>query len=179
MENPYQSPAPSGADFGVAYSHGTLGESGMVRQVGVVAILMFVQAGFEIVMGLFLCAMGPIMWSTMSSMPAGPRQPGGAGPEEMAWILTAVYGGLGLLLLFAGGLKIVAGVKNLKYRSRGLGITALAFGMVTVFSCYCAPTGIALAIYGLIIYLNGDVATAFRLGSEGHSADQIRAAPRR
>ena len=173
MENPYQSPMSSGPDS--AYSHATLGDSGMVRQVKVVAILMFVQAGLEIVMGLILCALGPFMLSVMSSMPAGgPR--GQPSPVTMGWIMTAFYGGLGLVVLTAGGLKIYAGVKSLKFRGRTLGIVSLSFGLVTAFTCYCAPTSIALAIYGLIVYLNGDVAAAFRLGKEGHSVDQIRSA---
>ena len=167
MENPYQSPAPADPSPGL---------SSMVRQVRIVAILMFVQAGFEIVMGLYLCAVVPIIMIAMSSMPQGGGQarPGPPTPAATGWIMAAIYVGLGSLSLIAGGLRIYAGVKNLKYRGRTVGIVAVAFGLITSITGCCAPSSIALAIYGLIVYLNGDVAAAFRLGEQGHSVDEIR-----
>jgi hypothetical protein len=38
---------------------------------------------------------------------------------------------------------------------------------------FCAPTAIALLIFGLIIYLNADVQRAFELGEQGATPDQI------
>ena len=77
-------------------------------------------------------------------------------------------------MIGVGGLNIAAGIKNLKYRSRTLGIAALCLGIVPVFTCYCAPTAIGILIYGLIIYLNRDVSRAFEMGEQGISPEQIK-----
>jgi hypothetical protein len=91
--------------------------------------------------------------------------------------------GLGIVLamlsvpaLVAGVLRIVAGVYNLRYRRRGLGMAALGVGLLTLVTGYCAPSAIALAIYGLIVYLNEPVAIAFSMGNSGRSLAEIRAA---
>src|SRR5205823_5880308 len=66
-----------------------------------------------------------------------------------------------------GLLRIVAGLFNIRYRRRGLGIAALAVGLVTMMTAYCAPTAIGLAVYGLIVYLNEPVVLAFQMGDSG------------
>jgi MFS family permease len=144
----------------------------MVQQVTVIAILMIVQGALEAAMGLLYLALGPAMiWFGM--------QPGGGppGPQEqtMAMVVSVVYVCLGLVTLVAGVLNVWAGIRNLNYRGRTLGMVALISGTVSVFTCYCAPTAIALLVYGLIVYLSDDVKHAFALGEEGKSADQVRA----
>ena len=49
----------------VVYSHAR-----MHRQIKIVAIMLIVQGGMEVAMGLFLCVMGPVMFGLMNS--AGP-----------------------------------------------------------------------------------------------------------
>jgi hypothetical protein len=147
----------------------------MVKQVTIVAILMMIQGVLESLMGVFLCVMGPFIFTIMQQMPQ--NQPGAQPPpEELAGILSGVYVLLGVVALIAGVLKIVAGVRNLKYRGKVLGIVALASGVATIFTCYCAPTAIALLVYGLIVYLNADVGRAFAMGEQGMTPDQIKAA---
>jgi hypothetical protein len=51
----------------------------------------------------------------------------------------------------------------------------MVIGMGSVLSCYCAPTGIALLVYGLIVYLNPAVKLAFEMGAQGIPASQILA----
>ena len=41
-------------------------------------------------------------------------------------------------------------------------IVMLCTGMLSIATCYCFPTRFALAIYGLIVLLNGPVKLAFR-----------------
>jgi hypothetical protein len=149
----------------------------MVKHVPIVAILMIVQGCLETLMGLMLVAMGgffPVMMQM--EMQQQENRPQELPPEAMTWILLVVYGGLGLLTLVAAGLHIFAGIRNLKYRSRTLGLIALAGGMVTVFTCYCAPTSIALGVYGLVTYLNAEVTQAFALGESGRTRQEIEAA---
>ncbi len=45
-----------------------------------------------------------------------------------------------------------------------------------MFTCYCAPTAIALGVYGLITYLNYEVAQAFVMGEAGRTREEILAA---
>ena len=69
------------------------------------------------------------------------------------------------LLVFAGGcLRIVAARKNRKFRGRPLGIASLCMGMSSIVTVICAPTALALLIWGLIIYVNPSVKAAFKEG---------------
>jgi hypothetical protein len=147
--------------------------------VPIVAILMMVQGALEAVMGLGLVAMGGF-FPVIMRMEAEQQGPG-APPvpaETMSWMMLIIYGGLGLVVLVAAGLHIFAGIRNYKFRGRTLGLVALGGGMVTVMTCYCAPTAIGLGVYGLITYLNPEVAQAFAMGEAGTSREDILAAYR-
>jgi hypothetical protein len=76
--------------------------------------------------------------------------------------------------LGVGILRIIAGIMNLKYRGRRLGLTALIIGTLSLFTMYCAPTSIALLVDGLIVYMDEDVRRAFALGEQGFSSEKIR-----
>jgi hypothetical protein len=179
-DNPYASPDPQSAALG---GPGTgvrpaAASQGMVKHVTVIAILMIVQGALETLMGLGLVAMGglfPVMMQMeMQDVDPPPEMP----PEAMSWILLVVYGGLGVLTLIAAGLHIVAGIRNYSFRGRVLGMVALGGGMVTMFTCYCAPTAVALGVYGLVTYLNPEVAQAFALRESGKTREEILAAYR-
>jgi hypothetical protein len=71
-------------------------------------------------------------------------------------------------------LNIVAGARSLRFRGRGLALTALFLNIIPMFTFYCAPTSLAVMIYGLIVFFNGEVAQAFRLAGEGVPAEEIR-----
>lgn len=135
----------------------------MVNQVPVVAVLMIVQGSLECLMGILLLILGPVML-------AAPQHngPSPAGVGTFIFIF-------GVVIIIIAGLKIAAGVKGLKYRDRAFGIVTLLLGVVTFLTFYCAPTSLALMIYGLIVYLNQDVAKAFELGEQGYSPRDIQA----
>lgn len=137
----------------------------MVNQVRVLAILMFVQGGLESLMGAMLLIAGPAMLLDRS----------GPGPKPPA-ALGAIIALMALPILAAAGLKVAAGVFNLKFRKKALGLTAVISSVVPMFTCYCAPTALALLIYGLIVLLNGEVAQAFEMAAQGSTPEQIRAA---
>jgi hypothetical protein len=136
---------------------------------------MMVQGGFELLMGLGLVAMGGVL-PVMMRMDEVQGGADGPSPQMIGWMMLGIYGSLGLLALVAAGLRIVAGLRNYRFRSRTLGLVALAGGMVTVFTCYCAPTSIALGVYGLVTYLNAEVGQAFAMGQAGKSRNEIQAA---
>ena len=126
------------------------GQSGMVQQVKVVAILMIIQGSLELVLGL----VGGIGGSVMVQV-----EPQGAPP-------VAVFIVLGLVMSGIGASRLLAGIMNLKFRGRIFGIVTHCVGFLTACTGYCAPTAIGLAIYGMIVYLNHDVADAFEQSDE-------------
>lgn len=92
-----------------------------MKQVTVVSILMIVEGSLECLIGLILLIAVPV--TLMENTRGSDR-------EAVAWVL---YIGLGLLPL--GALRIIAGVKNLKYQGRTFGVVALALGVLTILLC--------------------------------------------
>jgi hypothetical protein len=161
-------PPPPGGYQGGGYPPLPPRRSSYVGQVTVISILMIVQGSLVSLIGLLCMVMGPAMLALSG---ASHR----SGDDQLiSGIGGAFYLFAGALLAAAGGLNITAGIKNLKYRSRNLGIAALCIGALAMFTCYCAPTAIGLLIYGLIIYLNQDVSRAFEMGEQGASPEQIK-----
>jgi hypothetical protein len=64
-----------------------------------------------------------------------------------------------------GLLQLRAGYRLRSFRSRTLGLVALSAGVATVFGCYCAPTSIALLIWGVVVLANRDVIARFAASS--------------
>lgn len=176
MSNPYESPP---GDLPTPDGTGQLPppqEPGLVGQVRIVSILMMVQGALDLFVGLGLVGMAVFMGVAMrDAMMENPQlqQGNGPAPDVMVDIMSYSYGGLGLVIAIIGALNIYAGYRNWKFKSRALGIISLVAGIGTIFTCYCAPTSIALCIYGLIVYLNGPVSAAFLMGEEGYSGDEI------
>jgi hypothetical protein len=172
VENPYQSPHEA---QGVPFAEG--GSGGLGHHIRIVAILMMVQGGLELLMGAMLLFMGGMLPSVFSAMPAPPAnqgQPAGPPPAMVGTIIGVVYLVLGAVLLIAAVLKLVAGWRNFWFRGRVMGIIALTSGLGTVITCYCFPTALALFVYGLIVYLNPQSARWFALGDQGASPETIQ-----
>ncbi len=179
MSNPYASPNEVPQYDNAAGLPGGVGprrSSGFVNQVLIVAILMFVQAGLELLLGLYLLgfsvAMGTVGRAEMEKEFA--RNPSNLPPEFLDW-LCAGYAIIGIVLVVVAALKIYAGIGLLRFRGRTTGIVSISAGLVTALTCFCAPTAIGLAIYGLIVLLNEDVREAFAMGARGHSPAKIKA----
>ena len=170
MENPYQSPtAPLDSSYSLeAFQR----PSGLVHHVRAVAILMIVQAAFELLAAAALGAMAVFMPAVFQQMH---DQPGMPPSYPMIWIMPLVYGGMAAAALASGLLHLLAGLRNFHFRGRTLGIASLGCGMLTVVTCYCLPTAVALAVYGLIVYLNKETSEAFRMGEAGSKPDEILA----
>lgn len=181
-DNPYAAPAMT-SDVSAAGPYPAVPAAvgrGMTRHVPVVAILMTVQGGLELLAGLGLIGVGAfgMVMVRMDQFQDRGVGPPDMPPEALGWIMLGTYGGMGLVALLAGGLHLLAGLRNYRFRSRTLGLVALAGGLATIFTCYCAPSAIALAVYGLITYLNGDVTQAFAMGEAGRTREEILAACR-
>jgi hypothetical protein len=180
MSNPYLPPSFDPKQFqDQVYAapppgHVGAGGYGWVSQVRVVSVLNCVQGGLEICVGLFFVGIGfaaPFILELDAANNPGAKPM----PAEARWIMPLVYGGLGSPVLLAGLLRIYAGIQNYRFRGRILGITSYILGMASIFVCYCAPTGIAVLIYGLIVQLNPAVVAAFEMGKQGMTGDAILA----
>jgi hypothetical protein len=122
---------------------------GMVGHVRVVAVLLIVQGVFEILFAFFFLA---FLAATMLI-----PDPDLASLRPVSVLMAVVS----VPALACGVLRMVAGYFNFRFRRRGLGLVGLGAGLVTVMTFYCAATSIALAVYGLIVYLNEAVVAAF------------------
>ena len=180
MNNPYESPAAAKSAATDVTPSGLpmQPERGLVGHVRIISILMFVQAGLELLMGAYFVVFGviyPMLMQSMMGEELARRPRSGPPPETMLWMIGGMMSVFGAALLIVAGVRIYAGWRNYRFRGRTLGIVSLALGIATVMTCYCAPTAIALACYGLIVYLNPQVALAFQFGERGHSGDNILA----
>ena len=177
MSNPYESPSygydpTSGGEF--QRPKGII-PSGLVQQARIVAILNMVQGGLELLFALMLFGIA-VMMLTMSENPELRRameQGQDPAAREFMPYLWIVYGGLGVVLLGTSIFRIVAGLSNWRFRGRGMGIASLIVGLLSSVACYCLPTGIAIFVYGLVVYLNPSVVQAFQMGAEGVPGDRI------
>ena len=177
MSNPYESPnfdSPSGSESPGPSSSGAV-PSGMVQQVRVIAILNAVQGLLELMMGGLLVFAG-VMMLAMEDNPefqrAMEQQQDPAAAEIMPYMWIG-YTVIGALLIASGIFRMIAGFTNWKFRGRIMGIASMVVGLVSVIGCYCAPTSLAVLVYGMIVYLNPSVAQAFQMGSEGVPGDRI------
>ena len=170
MSNPYESPQSTAKDAVILPAGPPMIDRGHIGKIRVVAILMMVQAGLELLAGIAIGGLAAVMPYALESQPAT-RDPE-IGPE-MTIFVVALYGGIALLVLCVGGLRFYAGWRNYQLRNRVLGIVALSVGAITAFTCYCAPTSIALLIFGLIVFANGPVAAAFERVERGESPDSV------
>lgn len=148
---------------------------GLVSHVRIVAVLMMVQGVLAACFGLFYCSIGFVIPVFMEV--AGRKDPNfnAGNDQKMVWLFTALYVALGAPTMAAGILGIVAGIKGYGFRGRTLSIAALVTGIISIATCYCGPTAIALAVYGLIVLLNQEVTQAFQMRQQGYSSEQVLA----
>jgi hypothetical protein len=158
-------------------SPGDINPNGLRRsiltQIRIISILMIIH-------GLLLMAVGGLYLFFAMFMPSFVigqnkqiQQPGGPSPEDLEMILLVTYAGMSAAGILPGILQVIAGIANVRLKGRIFGMIALGCGVLSVGTCYCAPTGIALCIYGLIIYFHDTASKAFELSSKGMSYSDI------
>ena len=128
----------------------------VVQRVRKMAVLMILQGSLEATLGLAFTALA--MFSLSGWVPLSLE---GSPAEFMAALVLAGPGMLG-----AGGLKIAAG--------KLLGVVALASGSLSVLTCACGPTAVALLVYGLRLHAHPRVEKAFQMGEQGFSPEWIQ-----
>ncbi|GAA4471255.1 MULTISPECIES: hypothetical protein [Novipirellula] len=178
--NPY-TPSSSAASIGGAGAVrlSEVHSRGMVGQIPILGVLMIVQGVFITLMGLvfggYAFAMPMIFRSIREDAAKQGANPPPM-PQEMELGMLIGLGVAAVCVLAIAVFTIWAGVRVIKFQSRTFAIVMLCVGMLMCLTCYCAPTQIALSIYGLIVLLNGPVTDAFRFAEKGHSAREIQQA---
>ena len=153
-QNPFESPKPTETKKeptggSLAYQHDGSGRT-FVRQIGIVAGLMIAQGVLTSLFSIFCVGYSVMMMNFDAFDPGGELND--AFPAEQRQVLVLLFAVLAVVTFALSILYLIAGFKNYRLRGRGFGITTLLLGLCGVITCYCAPTGIALSIYGLIIY---------------------------
>lgn len=169
--NPMPSSDPSPPAWGTDYFRdvspagpASLGR-GLIGHVPIIAGLMIVQGLMELALGLVCLGFAGVVFLVPES----------EFDFSDKLIIAGIYGFIGVPAALCAILRFVAAYYGLHYRRRRLGIAALAVGLLSVMTGLCALTAIALAVYGLIVYVNDSVAAAFRLGDQGKSRAEINA----
>jgi len=131
----------------------------MWRHIANVASGLTVQGGLELLLGFVLLIAG-------ADSDAKP-------PESL--YERAVQGIGPPLLVFGGGLKAYAARSNRRFVGHRLGLVALWSSLLTATVWFCAPTGLALLAYGIVVYRDARSRQAFALGESGKTQDEVRA----
>jgi hypothetical protein len=137
----------------------------MARHIATVAMLLIVQGAFDLVIGLALVGVALFVRQGDTAALAA-RLP--LEPQAAVIVFAPLFAASGVL-------KIVAGARNYNYRSRLLGILALASCAVSMANCYCAPASLAVLVFGLVVYRHPDSGRAFVMGAQGLSREWIEA----
>jgi hypothetical protein len=155
-DNPYAAPLSAQAyNPNGPYGSGYPPHDSFPQQVPVIGILMMVQGGLELAMGLLLLVIaGFLPIAIAMDQRAAPGDP-------PVWIIGVVYGIFGLAISTIGILRMFAGYGAFRFRRRMFAIIANCLGFGTLLTCYCAPTALALGVYSLIVLLQPSVMHAF------------------
>jgi hypothetical protein len=141
----------------------------------VIASLFIAQGVLLLLMGGYLIVLGVFMGNMDQFMPPNAQQP--AEFQDMMDTQTTImlwgFGIVGGVIVIIAFLHFIAAYLGFTYKGRVFGIVTMIAGLLSMFSCYCAPTAIGLAVYGMIIYFNPAVTKAFALGKSGMKKQEI------
>jgi MFS family permease len=128
-----------------------------VGQVPMLGIVMMIHGTLMVGSGIYAVSFGGLFAQSFAE-----RAPtDGSGDGELGGIFLGASMLFGIALLVPGVLQVLSGWKARTYRGRSFAIAALVSGLVGSIFCYCAPSSIALLIWGLVVLLGEDVAARF------------------
>ncbi|QDU30698.1 hypothetical protein ETAA8_58460 [Anatilimnocola aggregata] len=158
--NPYQSPVHDDAPETIL--PGGLSPATLLQQ-RVICVLLIIHGLLTLMMGGMYIVSAFVIPDLMyrGNGPDDPRM------DQMKSVLVISYVCMASGGLIAGVLQIYAGIRNFWLRGYRWGLAALGSLIVGGMTCYCLPTGLAILIYGLIIYLSPTTRHAFELAKRG------------
>lgn len=132
-------------------------DDGYVKQLPVIGTLVIVQACLELLMFMMMVAMSALMIG-MQNSPQMQKVPN-APSMQFIGIGYAIFGALvGVTAI----LRLASGIMILRKKGRIYSIVVSIVGLASVFTCYCAPTSLALAIYSLVVLIQPSVIEQFK-----------------
>ncbi|MGV3483809.1 MAG: hypothetical protein ACO1RT_05280 [Planctomycetaceae bacterium] len=175
--NPYAVDTASNANAGQHAAAPLALRRGMIGHVPILAVLMIAQGGLVVLMGLAFAGYAYFMPALLREMQQQAVKQGGQGaamPPQMPVFMTTIGVTLAVLILLVGATTIYSGINVFRYRGRTMAMVSLGAGLCLIFTCYCFPTAIALAIYGLLTLLDPSVRHAFEMREQGVPAEEIQ-----
>ena len=171
-ENPFQ--APHQID---PYGHTPMNLQGVgrgyIQQVPVIASLMIVQGVLLLMFSLLMLAYSFFAPQFFAFMPPEQQAEFQGQMQQQTMILTIVFGVASALTFSLAVMHFMAAYYGFTFKYRLFGIITMIMGLGAMATCYCAPTAIGLAVYGMIIYFNPAVSQAFAMAKSGMKRDQI------
>ncbi len=113
-----------------------------------------------IVHGVLLTLLGG-MYVLVGAVMASAPPDGRHGNEPPPAFMGVVFVAFALVHVAPGVLQIIAGVRLLREKGRGLAIAAFASGLLSMIGCYCGPSAVALAVWGIIVLNSAEVRARF------------------
>jgi hypothetical protein len=129
----------------------------MWRQIPWVANGLTLQGGLELVCGLALL-LGAADSDATAPATLYEQWLRGAGPP---------------VLVACGSLKAFAARRNRRFRGLGIGVAALWSAVPAATVWPCAPSGLALLVYGSLVYRDRMSRQAFALGETGRGPEDV------
>lgn len=131
---------------------------GKVWQLEWLAVVTMVHASLMLLWSAGLGVLGLSMGWSVAQVPA--RE--GAPPSDL---MAGVLGGTTLFMMLGqlvpAVLQLASGWFMLRHRYRTLAIFAYLSGVLSISGCYCLPTSILLAVWGLVVLFDRDVTARF------------------
>jgi hypothetical protein len=155
---------------------------GKINQVLILGILMSVNGGLLLLLGIGLLFGAVMMPEILKNNPAFENNPAFRNdpnmpdPEQFAQMLTLGYGIAGGLLSIIGLMNLVSGIMLTRFKGRIFAFVSLSVGLLTMLGVWCIPTAIGLFVYGLIVLLDRSVRIAFQCSARGHTPAEIQQA---
>ena len=173
--NPYQTP-PQAPYGGPGYGPGKQQNygRGFVQQIPVISALMIVQGVLYLLLAMLMFGYAFFFSQMDKFMPAGEQAEFREQFQQSEGIVVSIVSGSLCLVAFTlATMHFISAYFGFTYRYRVFGIITMILGLGSVMTCYCAPTAIGLAVYGLIIYFNPAVAKAFTMAKSGMNKSEI------
>lgn len=135
-----------------------IGDRGLTSHIPALSIVTMIHGGMLSLFGVFLVFLG---FAIGFAFLTAPQTPALERIGALGGGMAAIYAFLGFMHLVPGALQLYAGWRIRTFTGRGWAIGAYIGALPTVFLCYCAPTSIALAIWGLIVLLDEGTGARF------------------
>lgn len=138
-----------------------------VKHIKALGVLLILHGGLLLAMGTYYVFFGGFMVDALTDIPADPNDPLS---ELVPNMVVAVLGLMGVAQVLPGVLQLVGGWRLFRYEGTSFAWAGALAGLMSLLGCYCGPSAIALAAYGVFILSRDDVRARFAVGQAAASS---------